>query len=455
MNDDAYAQVPRWLIGLFSKSEAPTRAFQTFTALLSFWNWTETGLVTPSVKTLIRAMEGGRSRRQILDDLSKLRLAGMISRRLRRGTSVYSFPWWPRGAEVRTPKEEEGVQSSAPQNPKMGCRPPHPKSKEETKKPTSKPRKNPKKGCGSPHSKSKDGVQPSVSKGCGGPHLRGAEVCTQKKQEKKGKKKKIRTQAGCRPPDESDRLEVTSQEETRLNSSTRTTSKQRPPADSQGWFEYLKKGTWSETRIFRPGNKARARMDQILSRKVSDPERKELVERLARAFARVYTRFRRRLHPSYALIDKEMKNAGKAAELTLVKGTTPEHVIAYWAEHVADFTRLKYPPLIFLSSPGNIDRAACESLKATATEKAKDGPRSEGHSFSDVSALDPRLRPGLEEAGFDTSDWPDRHLLPIQSAAEAKASGVDMFVSGAMLPLVNWAAKNLYERRNDEDRSRG
>jgi hypothetical protein len=70
-----------------------------------------------------------------------------------------------------------------------------------------------------------------------------------------------------------------------------------------------------------------------------------------------------------------------------------------------------------------------------------------GHSFDDLDGLDPRLRPGLTEAGFPVHEFSDRYLLTVASAAKAKARGTVMFVSSKLAPMVDWAAKNLYGKK--------
>lgn len=199
------------------------------------------------------------------------------------------------------------------------------------------------------------------------------------------------------------------------------------------------------TITFTPGYKERERMIEILDRKPSDPEYKAMVAKLGIEFLRIYSRYRRTLDISYHTIDKEKKHAQAAGVLCIYKNITPVQLIAYWAEHVGDFTELKFPPLTFLTSPGNVDQAACEVVLKT-TPKRTTGARSvaESNAHSNVADLDPRLRPGLEAAGYDLKQYDDRWLMTVQCAARGIAMGFDMFVSSKLRPMVKWAVENIY-----------
>lgn len=202
---------------------------------------------------------------------------------------------------------------------------------------------------------------------------------------------------------------------------------------------------------FTPGLKQRVRMVEILERPRSNPERKAMASKLGSEFLRIYSRYRRTREISYATVPKEKKHAEDVAILCIYKKVTPTQLIEYWEEHIGDFTGMKVPSLAFLTSPGNVDRVACEvginNGKPTTQPAKKQGntqQQSGIHSYSDVSRLDRRLRPALTEAGFDLKQFDDRYLLTIQSAAKSIAKGFNMFVSSNMKPMVQWAAKNLF-----------
>lgn len=229
-------------------------------------------------------------------------------------------------------------------------------------------------------------------------------------------------------------------------------------ANKKLWARKRQQIDWSKpepgrkpTITFTPGPKQRTRMIEILERPKSNTERKAMVAKLGSEFLRIYSRYRRTKEISYATVPQEKKHAENVAILCIYKGVTPTQLIAYWEEHIGDFTDMKVPPLTFLMSAGNVDRVACEvgmnngKLKQSSTkDKRPDGPMPNGHAYSDTSRLDSRLRPALIEAGFDLKQYDDRYLLTIQSAARSVARGTNMFVSRSMKAMVEWAAMNLY-----------
>lgn len=192
---------------------------------------------------------------------------------------------------------------------------------------------------------------------------------------------------------------------------------------------------------FSPGPKEHIRMVEILNRKKTDPERKKLVTKIGQEFLRMYTRYRRRMDISYQTIDKEKIHAETAATLCIYKKITPAQLINYWADNVNNFTSLKFPPLSFLASPSNVDSAACAAIddKSECVH-----PGVENNVYNDLDKLNSRLRIGLERSGYPVAQYDDRYLMSIQCAAQAIASGHDMFVSSKMKPLVWWAVKNLF-----------
>ncbi|KKM90917.1 hypothetical protein LCGC14_1233700 [marine sediment metagenome] len=200
---------------------------------------------------------------------------------------------------------------------------------------------------------------------------------------------------------------------------------------------------------FTPGPKQLARMVEILSCQPRDPDRRRMVRRLGEEFRRIYTKYRRRFQPNYSCFPSQYKFAERAATLCVMHEVRPAKLIGYWAEHVGDFTEMKYPSLAFLSSPGNVDQVACMRAPADGggPVTARAGKASEvdaAHDFADTDKLDPRLRPGLVEAGFDLSGIDDRYLLTVQGAAQAIAGGFPLFVAGNMRPWADWAAEHLY-----------
>ncbi len=204
---------------------------------------------------------------------------------------------------------------------------------------------------------------------------------------------------------------------------------------------------------FSPSAKRRKKMIQILDQPDTNPVKRGIVEKMASEFGRIYSRYRRMLQkqkdsvPSYLLPPQERKYAAKAAEWCIRKCVTPKQVLVYWHLNIGNFAERKMdiPPLVFLSSPANVDTVACASLDGLEAEAKQS--KDVGHGFSDEHELDSRLRPALEAAGFETVLYNDRHLLTIQKTAQAIAHGARLFVGAEMKPMVDWAAARLYGKK--------
>lgn len=196
---------------------------------------------------------------------------------------------------------------------------------------------------------------------------------------------------------------------------------------------------------FAPAPKRLARWMDILERKASDPERQELERRLGEVFKVIYTRYRQQVQPGFTrVLSDDDKYCRAAARLCILKQLRPYQVIKYWHDNISNFTSMKFPPLPFLASSGNIDQVSVQSdIQGSKARSAKrDDPRI--HAYSDASTLHPRLRRGLMQAGFDVNQFSDRHLLTVQATAAAVKRGhTDMFISSKLKPLVEWAVKHL------------
>lgn len=207
-------------------------------------------------------------------------------------------------------------------------------------------------------------------------------------------------------------------------------------------------------------------MRKVLALKPRDPERAKLVRRIETEFCRLYSRYRRaaeraqgRPVSSYEVSDKERKYAAQAGVLCVQRGVTPRQLMEFWHANIKHFRRAAHqlvPSLAFLSGVANIDTVACGLvLDDTAPGGARIGtgdadggvrPRA-GNSFSDLARLDPRLRPGLNDAGFSTRELNDRYLLTVQKNAVGIANGSDIFIGkGPLRDMSLWAARTLYAK---------
>lgn len=211
--------------------------------------------------------------------------------------------------------------------------------------------------------------------------------------------------------------------------------------------ELDKKTRWTESpaKPFQASGAERESKLKLLGRRTK--ETKAFKAELGEAFLLAYTRYRAKVTPGYQAYPSEVAIAETAASIVFFRGLTPGQVLAYWHEHIGDFTDLKAVPLRFLASPANIDQVALahDGKSGTAESRAKDkGGRIRVHAYGDARALDSRLRGCLEESGFDVSQFSDRELMSIQNAARVKAAGKRMFVSSKLAPLVKCAAEELY-----------
>lgn len=210
----------------------------------------------------------------------------------------------------------------------------------------------------------------------------------------------------------------------------------------------------------------RAAVIADLDRPPQSPRRRNLIAKLETEACRIYTRYRREFNQTYSVTDGERKYMRAFGELCIRKGVTPKQVISYWRVHIKTFANqgLEIVPPHFISSPANIDTAAIAVMVATKGGKRKwKGPESFKSertpitdSFSDVSKLHPKLRKGLESAGFDISDYTDRHLMSVQSPAItiAKGRGNDVYMSKRLRAMAEWAAEHIYKPEmedGDED----
>lgn len=228
-------------------------------------------------------------------------------------------------------------------------------------------------------------------------------------------------------------------------------ARKRPKAEPD-WdmIEQANADTGKEPKLtFAPSAAKRAQMVAVLERKPADPERRKLQVKLTREFVRIYKRYRRMYHPTYLLVKSEEKHAAEAARLCILKGVTPRQLIEYWHANVGNFTGMRFPTLSFLAVAGNVDRVSVEDFDRTdrpisgrQRTLTVDSPKV--HAYGE-SGIDKRLRPGLESAGIDTTQFSDRQLMTVQSTAQAVAAGHNLFISSKLRPMIKWAVKHLYK----------
>lgn len=242
---------------------------------------------------------------------------------------------------------------------------------------------------------------------------------------------------------------------------TRVNAQGRDP-DAADWQDIEDKD--NESISFSPDADARERYIELLNRPARDAKRRALVKKFGVEFSRIYTRYRRDAERRagwsssyYTPTDGERKYCEQAAVLCVLKGITPRQVLEYWDAEIVNFQggRMKFPSLSLLKNPAIIDQVACSVLVSgggRASGRLKRNSASAhspkpigGNSYTDLNGLDPKLRPALEDAGFETQQFNDRYLLSVQRIATALASGERVFTAdGVVKQMAIWAAENLY-----------
>lgn len=178
-------------------------------------------------------------------------------------------------------------------------------------------------------------------------------------------------------------------------------------------------------------------------------DRRILLAQLGAAFLRVYRARRLEVEPDYQVGVREREYADQAASNLILKQVTPDAAIDYWLERIGDFTSMRFPSIRFLASDANLDEVRVSMLGGgTASTKRKRRTSEvrridESHAFADPSRLHPKLRSVLIEAGFDLSEWPDRHLLSVQLNARALAAGKAIFMPGRLRKMAE-AVQHLF-----------
>lgn len=192
---------------------------------------------------------------------------------------------------------------------------------------------------------------------------------------------------------------------------------------------------------FSPNEELRAKMIDILKRRPSNAARKALCEKLQREFLRIYHRHRRVVQPRYETMPQERKHALTAAQHCIRRGVTPTDVIEYWAEHIGNFTGMKFPTLNYLALLGSVDRVSVE--RGISFGKRAKGTKPTVHPHT--RDLNPALARGLIEAGLIVpGEISESYLHTVQRTAYAISQGHEMFVAKKYKSLVQWAVENLY-----------
>jgi hypothetical protein len=183
----------------------------------------------------------------------------------------------------------------------------------------------------------------------------------------------------------------------------------------------------------------------VMARGPKDPERRSLLNMLGSEMELLYGRYRRGVERregkvgTFVIFGGEKRHARTVAEHCVMRDVHPVELLKYWDENIGNFTDQRYPTLAFLKGAHAVEQLA--GAKSTKEKAPKDG-----NSYSDIEGLHPKFRRRLEEAGYRTQLYSDRHLVSVQYMASLKHRGKSFFIDGADLRrMVMWAAKHWEE----------
>lgn len=205
----------------------------------------------------------------------------------------------------------------------------------------------------------------------------------------------------------------------------------------------------------------------VVSRTGNDREQRQLLKKLGREFGKMYEHYRRFAERSagriptsakgdengfYKIIPEEIPYCKKIARFCILRGVHPTQLLEHWHVHVKNFTGMEFPSLSFLAHIQRVDEVAL-SRGSSGGSKRSERPLSgaatprHGNSYTDLTRLDPKLRPALESAGFPTQKHNDHFLLTVQYMAVQLAKGKKFFIPpGDEKRMAKWAAENLFAK---------
>jgi hypothetical protein len=229
-------------------------------------------------------------------------------------------------------------------------------------------------------------------------------------------------------------------------------------------YTLLSKKCSRENSLFHPDDEQFETFKKVLLQKKTSKSRQLVVTRLGEALVRVFTVYRTQFDPRFVYIEKDRDLVQEAGALCFLRGIDPTQLISYWAEEVQKFTKMEFPVLAFLCRHQNVEQAqACLPLswepgaKKKSTGKKKLPPtlkegalpvnRDSMNAFGKAENLDPRVRPGLTEAGIDVSQYDDKYLATFQQNAKIHTFYPRFYIPSGTAHIVKWIAKNIYGKK--------
>jgi hypothetical protein len=229
-------------------------------------------------------------------------------------------------------------------------------------------------------------------------------------------------------------------------------------------YKILSKDHPRDRSLFHPDDDQFRTFQRVLLQKRTSKSRQLVVTKLGEALVRVYTSYRRNFEPGFMCIPRDREIALEAAAHCFLRGVDPVQLISHWATEVSRFTKMTYPSLLFVCRYANIEEVSCclplswepgakkkptGTKKLPPTEKGVAIPvtRDSMNSFGKVENLDPRVRPGLTEAGIDVDQYDDKYLATFQENARIYTLYPRFFIPSDTANIVKWIARTIYGKK--------
>ena len=156
----------------------------------------------------------------------------------------------------------------------------------------------------------------------------------------------------------------------------------------------------------------------------------------------------------------DVREAGERAAEVIGKAcvgyaVNPLDIFNYWRDPANNFTKMKYPTLIFMAKESNLEQAVAvlrpAKPGAPVGTKAKSGEPTtrKGLGFAyDANELHPELKKILKKSGFDLTGLDGSRLMTIQNAGIRVADGQDDAICNDTLLEQARAVAHLFKRED-------
>jgi hypothetical protein len=150
------------------------------------------------------------------------------------------------------------------------------------------------------------------------------------------------------------------------------------------------------------------------------PTTRWLGQQFIEAYQEIRTEY---LDSIYTVLDRDRRDAQKAAELCAVAEVTPGAVIRYWAERARDFLPYRFPTIRMLSGPAAIEEAAIVGPRRPEPERQP--------------AFDPPAELGAFLRSRDVArQWRPQDLAVLRAVAALEINGHGCFYPRSFEPVL-------------------